>query len=468
MLNTLYIHTFGCQMNVYDSARIADLLHASHGLTLTARPEDADVLLVNTCSIRAKARDKVFSLLGRWRPWKSARPELIVGVGGCVASQEGAAVRERAPFVDLIFGPQTLHRLPRLLDAARRGSRPQCDLTFPALEKFAFLPPPRATGPSAAVTIMEGCARFCTYCVVPYTRGPEYSRPVAAVLAEVGALAAQGVREVLLLGQNVNAYRGLTDDGAPADLAALIRRIAAIPGIGRIRFVTSHPVEFSDALIAAYAEVPQLAAHLHLPVQSGADRILAAMGRGHTADDYRAKIRRLRSARPEISISSDFIVGFPGETDDDFAATLRLIEDIGFDRSFSFIYSPRPGTPAASYADPVPRADKQARLERLQRLIEQQAQRIGDAMIGSVQRVLVEGLVPQHTNRLIGRSENQRAVHFTGSPAWIGRFVIVRIEAARPHVLYGQPLDAPASCPPADQSASASRDDTGTPTAGEG
>ncbi len=422
MHRKLYIQTHGCQMNEYDSARIADVLRVSAGLELTDRPEDADVLLLNTCSIREKAQEKVFSQLGRWRPWKVARPDLVIGVGGCVASQEGAAIRERAPYVDLVFGPQTLHRLPQMLKDLKAERRPQVDVSFPEIEKFDCLPAPRAEGPTAFVSIMEGCSKYCTYCVVPYTRGEEVSRPFDDVIAEVAGLAEQGVREVNLLGQNVNAYRGpMTEpEGETADLALLIRYVAAIEGIGRIRFTTSHPLEFSDSLIEVYAEVPELVSFLHLPVQSGSDRILAAMKRGHTALEYRSKIRRLQRARPGISISSDFIIGFPGETEADFAATLALVDEIGFDHSFSFIYSRRPGTPAADYPDDVSLDIKKERLERLQQRINHNAQRISRQMVETVQRVLVEGPSRKDPNQLAGRTENNRVVNFDGSRDLIG------------------------------------------------
>jgi tRNA-2-methylthio-N6-dimethylallyladenosine synthase len=410
---------------------------------MTERPEEADVLLLNTCSIREKAQEKVFSQLGRWRPWKAARPELIIGVGGCVASQEGEAIRARAPHVDLVFGPQTLHRLPALLDAARQRQTPQIDISFPEIEKFDRLPEPRADGPSAYVSVMEGCSRYCTYCVVPYTRGEEISRPFDDVIAEVAALAEQGVREIHLLGQNVNAYRGLMHDGEHADLALLIRYCAALEGIDRIRFTTSHPVAFSNSLIEVYAEVPELVSHLHLPVQSGSDRILALMKRGHTAREYQDKIERLRRARPDICIASDFIVGFPGETDADFEATLRLVEAVDFDQSFSFIYSARPGTPAASYPDNVPVATKQARLARLQQRIHHQAQRISRQMVGSLQRVLVTGPARKNPNQLAGRTENNRVVNFDGPRTLIGQFVDLLITESLPNSLRGQ-LQAPA------------------------
>jgi tRNA-2-methylthio-N6-dimethylallyladenosine synthase len=438
MSRTLYIQTYGCQMNEYDSARIADVLRASHGITLADRPEAADILLLNTCSIREKAQEKVFSQLGRWRPWKTQRPGLVIGVGGCVASQEGDAILERAPYVDLVFGPQTLHRLPEMLDALSTQQAPQIDVSFPEIEKFDRLPEPRADGPKAFVSVMEGCSKYCTFCVVPYTRGEEISRPFDDVIGEVASLAEQGVREVNLLGQNVNAYRGTMHDGEIADLALLIRYVAAIEGIDRIRFTTSHPVEFSDSLIEAYAEVPELVSFLHLPVQSGSDRILALMKRGHTAMEYKDKIRRLKRARPGISISSDFIVGFPGETDADFDATMALIEDIGFDQSFSFIYSQRPGTPAAALPDDVPRVVKQARLARLQQQINHQAQTISRRMVGEIHRVLVEGPSRKDPGQLAGRTENNRVVNFAGSAALIGGYVDLRITEALPNSLRGE------------------------------
>lgn len=438
MPGKLFIKTFGCQMNEYDSAKMADLLRESHGLELTQEAEEADVLLLNTCSIREKAQEKVFSQLGRWRPWKRRNPDLVIGVGGCVASQEGEAIRNRASYVDLVFGPQTLHRLPQMLDEARRRQAPVIDVSFPEIEKFDCLPQPRADGPTAFVSVMEGCSKYCTYCVVPYTRGEEISRPFDDVIAEVAQLAAQGVREVNLLGQNVNAYRGLMHDGGIADLALLIQYVAAIEGINRIRFTTSHPLEFSDRLIGVYAEVPQLVSHLHLPVQSGSDRILALMKRGHTALEYKSRIRRLRAVRPGISISSDFIVGFPGETETDFAATMRLIEELGFDHSFSFIFSPRPGTPAADYADDVPLEVKQARLARLQARIEEQAMAISRRMVGSRQSVLVERPSRKNPQQLAGRTENNRVVNFTGDPGLIGQFVELRITEALPNSLRGE------------------------------
>ncbi len=438
MQRKLYIKTFGCQMNEYDSAKMADLLHDANGLALTDRPEEADVLLLNTCSVREKAQEKVFSHLGLWREWKQSNPDLVIGVGGCVASQEGENLRKRAPFVDLVFGPQTIHRLPEMLNQVTRKHIPIVDVSFPEIEKFDNLPAPKAEGPSAFVSVMEGCSKYCTFCVVPYTRGEEISRPFDDVIAEVAALAEQGVREITLLGQNVNAYRGAMDDGSEADLALLISYIAAIDGIGRIRYTTSHPLEMSDSLIRLYAEEPKLVSHLHLPVQSGSDRILAAMKRGHTALEYKARIRRLREARPDISISSDFIVGFPGETEQDFAATMRLIDEIGFDHSYSFVYSPRPGTPAASLPDDVPIEIKKERLANLQARINQLAETISKSMIGTVQQVLVEGPAKKGEGRVTGRTDNNRAVNFHGDPSLIGQFVQVRIDEALPNSLRGE------------------------------
>ncbi len=440
MARKLYIKTFGCQMNEYDSAKMADVLRESHGLELTDDPAQADVLLLNTCSIREKAQEKVFSQLGRWRPWKVARPDLVIGVGGCVASQEGEAIQARAPYVDLVFGPQTLHRLPEMVERAGRGGGRVVDVSFPEIEKFDRLPEPRADGASAFVSVMEGCSKYCSFCVVPYTRGEEISRPFDDVIAEVAALAAQGVREINLLGQNVNAYRGVMEDGEPADLALLIRYVAAIDGIERIRFTTSHPVEFSDPLIEVYADVPELVSHLHLPVQSGSDRILALMKRGHTALEYKARIRRLREIRPDLSLSSDFIVGFPGESETDFEATMQLIESVGFDHSFSFIYSARPGTPAAELPDDTPLAVKRERLARLQRRIDQMALQISRRMVGGVQRVLVERPSRKDPRQLAGRTENNRVVNFDGPPELIGNFVDVRITEALPNSLRGERL----------------------------
>ncbi len=453
MAGKLYIRTFGCQMNEYDSDKMSDVLRVSHNLELTDVPEEADVLLLNTCSIREKAQEKVFSQLGQWKDWKQQRPGLVIGVGGCVASQEGEAIRQRAPYVDLVFGPQTLHRLPEMLDSVREAQRPVVDVSFPEIEKFDRLPEPRAEGPTAFVSIMEGCSKYCTFCVVPYTRGTEISRPFDDVIAEVAKLADQGVREVNLLGQNVNAYRGEMDDGEIADLALLIRYVAAIDGIERIRFTTSHPVAFSDSLIEVYRDVPELVSFLHLPVQSGSDRVLMAMKRGHSAFDYKQKIRRLREARPGISISSDFIVGFPGETEQDFEHTMGLIGEIGFDHSFSFIYSRRPGTPAAELPDDVPLATKQARLQRLQQAINTQAQAISRQMVGTVQRILVERHSRKDAEEIAGRTENNRVVNFAGPAELIGRFVEVRITEAFPNSLRGEWLPAADSDHPATASA---------------
>lgn len=445
MMRKLYIKTHGCQMNEYDSARMADGLRAACGLERTDDPEQADVLLLNTCSIREKAQDKVFSQLGIWKALKARRPDVVIGVGGCVASQEGEALRERAPCVDLVFGPQTLHRLPEMLATVWTDRQPIVDISFPEIEKFDRLPEPRAEGPTAFVSIMEGCDKYCTFCVVPYTRGNEVSRPFDAVLAEVAALAAQGVREVTLLGQNVNAYRGPMDDGETADLALLIEHVAAVPGIARIRYTTSHPVEFSDRLIEAYTRVPQLVSHLHLPVQSGSDRILALMKRGHTMMEYKAKVRKLRAARPDISLSSDFIVGFPGETEHDFAATMALIDEIGFDHSFSFVYSARPGTPAASLPDPTPLAVKKERLARLQARLEIDARAISRRMVGTTQRVLVDRPARKGGRQLAGRTENNRVVNFDGPVNLIGQFAEVVITEALPNSLRGRLVACPES-----------------------
>jgi tRNA-2-methylthio-N6-dimethylallyladenosine synthase len=438
MSGRLYISTFGCQMNEYDSARMADVLRESGGLELTSRPEEADVVLLNTCSVREKAQEKVFSHLGRWRLLKRTRPSLVIGVGGCVASQEGEGILERAPFVDLVFGPQTIHRLPAMIAALRETREPQVDVSFPEIEKFDSLPAPRADGATAFVSIMEGCSRYCSFCVVPYTRGEEMSRPFEQVTAEVQALVAQGVREVTLLGQNVNAYRGPAPDGSLVDLAGLIRHIAAFPGLGRIRFTTSHPLEFSQSLVDAYAEVPKLANYLHLPVQSGSDRILALMKRGYTRLEYKQKIRRLRAVRPDISLSSDFIVGFPGETESDFRQTLELIAEVGFDQSFSFIYSRRPGTPAASLPDEVPHETRQRRLEALQDQLNRQARRISEGMVGSTQRVLVEKPSRRDPRKLAGRTENMRWVNFEGPASLVDRFADVCITEAMPNSLRGR------------------------------
>jgi tRNA-2-methylthio-N6-dimethylallyladenosine synthase len=437
MTGKLYIKTFGCQMNEYDSSRMADVLVDSHRLEVVDDPALADVLLLNTCSIREKAQEKVFSELGRWKELKDRRPSLVIGVGGCVASQEGEALRERAPCVDLVFGPQTLHRLPQMLDEARRAHRAVVDVSFPEVEKFDCLPPPHANGPTAFVSIMEGCSKYCSFCVVPYTRGEEVSRPFDDVISECVTLAEQGVREITLLGQNVNAYRGAMHDGDSADLALLITCLAAVDGIDRIRYTTSHPLEMSDSLIQAYAEVPELVGHLHLPVQSGSNRVLALMKRNHTAQDYLSIIRRLQEARPGISLSSDFIVGFPGETQADFEQTLALIEAVGFDHSFSFIYSRRPGTPAADLPDDVPMAVKKQRLERLQARINTRAAEISAGMVGRVERVLVERPSRKRADQLCGRTENNRVVNFDADTALIGHFVGVRITEALPNSLRG-------------------------------
>jgi tRNA-2-methylthio-N6-dimethylallyladenosine synthase len=439
MAKKLFIKTHGCQMNEYDSSRMADLLGESHALELTDNPDDADVLLLNTCSIREKAQEKVFHQLGRWRKLKDRNPDLVIGVGGCVASQEGEAIYKRAPYVDMIFGPQTLHRLPEMIDLTHQGQKGVVDVSFPEIEKFDHLPAPKVEGAEAFVSIMEGCSKYCTFCVVPYTRGEEVSRPLDSVLAECQELAEQGVREVNLLGQNVNAYRGATADGDSADLAELIRLVAAIDGIDRIRFTTSHPVEFSDNLIDTYAEVPELVSHLHLPVQSGSDRILMAMKRGHTALEYKSKLRRIRKLRPEISFSSDFIVGFPGETEADFEATMNLIQDIGFDQSFSFVYSRRPGTPAADLPDTVSEDTKKLHLKILQERIIQQAMGISRRMVGSVQRILVNGYSKKDPGELSGRTENNRVVNFRSTnPDLIGHFADVRILDAYANSLHGE------------------------------
>ncbi|MTI52262.1 MAG: tRNA (N6-isopentenyl adenosine(37)-C2)-methylthiotransferase MiaB [Alcanivorax sp.] len=438
MARKLFIQTHGCQMNEYDSTRMVDLLESTHNLEPTDNPEDADVLLLNTCSIREKAQEKVFHQLGRWKRLKDRKPELIIGVGGCVASQEGEAIRERAPYVDVVFGPQTLHRLPGLITQAASTRSLAIDVTFPEIEKFDNLPEPSVDGPSAFVSIMEGCSKYCTFCVVPYTRGEEVSRPVQPVLDEIRHLADMGVREINLLGQNVNAYRGQGAGGETLDLADLILLIRDIDGIDRIRYTTSHPVEFSDALIQVYEEVPELVSHLHLPVQSGSDRILAMMKRNHTVLEYKSKLRKLRRIRPDISYSSDFIIGFPGETDADFEATMNLIGDIGFDTSFSFIYSARPGTPAAELPDDVPLAVKKERLRILQQRIQQNAQDISRKMVGSTQRILVDGFSKKDPGQLKGRTENNRVVNFACDDIdLIGDFVDVEIVEALPNSLRG-------------------------------
>lgn len=434
----LYVQTHGCQMNEYDSSKMADVLMSSHQLEKTTDPNEADVLLLNTCSIREKAQEKVFSELGRWRDLKAKKPHLVIGVGGCVASQEGKAILDRAPYVDMVFGPQTLHRLGDMLSEVETTRKRIVDISFPEIEKFDRLPEPRAEGPAAYVSIMEGCSKYCSFCVVPYTRGEEISRPLDDVLAEIATLAGQGVKEVNLLGQNVNDYRGPTHEGTVADLALLIQYTSAIDGIERIRYTTSHPLAFSNSLIQAYAEIPQLVNHLHLPVQSGSDRILAAMKRNYTALEYKSKIRKLRAIRPDISISSDFIIGFPGETEADFEATMNLIHEIGFDYSFSFIYSPRPGTPAAQLPDDVPMEVKKQRLAILQQRILLNAHRISTAMIGTVQKVLVTGRGKKHADQISGRTENNRVVNFVGSPDLIGQIVSVKITEAQPNSLRGE------------------------------
>ena len=440
MPKKLFIRTFGCQMNEYDSDKMADVLAGSEETVATDNPEEADIILFNTCSVREKAQEKVFHDLGRIKHLKQQRPGLVIGVGGCVASQEGAAIVARAPYVDVVFGPQTLHRLPELIARRRSSGRPQVEVSFPEIEKFDALPPARTEGSAAFVSIMEGCSKYCTFCVVPYTRGDEISRPAADILAEVAHLATQGVKEITLLGQNVNAYRGDLDDGDHADLAFLIEAIAEIPAIERIRYTTSHPKEVTARLIDCYRRVPKLVSHLHLPVQSGSDRILAAMKRGYTALEYKSLVRKLRAARPDLSLSSDFIVGFPGETETDFAKTLALIEEIGFDSSFFFIYSPRPGTPAADLPDDTPQEAKVERLIRVQNAIEAHALTLSKAMVGSVQRVLVEGRARKDDNELAGRTENNRVVNFAGHPRLIGQFARVRITAALPHSLRGELL----------------------------
>ncbi|TDR16786.1 tRNA (N6-isopentenyl adenosine(37)-C2)-methylthiotransferase MiaB [Marinicella litoralis] len=440
MSGKVFIRTHGCQMNEYDSDKMQDVLLKSHGLSITDVEEDADVILINTCSIREKAQEKVFSQLGRWRKIKEKNPDVIIGVGGCVASQEGEAIIKRAPYVDLVFGPQTIHRLPELLNERNKQQKPQVDISFPEIEKFDNLPKPRKDGPSAFVSIMEGCSKYCSFCVVPYTRGEEMSRPMDGVLSEIMQLAEQGVKEVNLLGQNVNAYRGLSHDGDIVDLALLIHYVAAIEGIERIRFTTSHPVEFTDGLIEAFRDVPELANYLHLPVQSGSDRVLSMMKRGHTALEYKQKIRKLREVRPDISLSSDFIVGFPGETAKDFDDTIKLITDIGFDQSFSFIYSARPGTPASSMPDLVSMEEKKARLQKLQATINEMAAKISQEMVGSTQRILVEGTSKWSDEELSGKTENNRVVNFAGPKRLVGEMVDVVITEALRNSLRGRIL----------------------------
>ena len=438
MPKKLFIKTFGCQMNEYDSSRIADLMAASHDMVLTNEQEQADMLLLNTCSVREKAQEKVFSQLGRWREWKKDRPDLIIGVGGCVASQEGDLILRRAPFVDLVFGPQTYHRLPAMLTSLEREREPKIDISFPEIEKFDALVPPRSEGPKAFVSVMEGCSKYCTFCVVPYTRGEEFSRPFDEVITEIVELAEQGVREVTLLGQNVNAYRGARHDGRMVDFAELIAYVSAVDGIDRVRYTTSHPIDFSDSLIDAYRAIPELVSHLHLPVQSGSDRILTAMKRRYQVAAYEDIVARLRDARPDISLSSDFIVGFPGETEHDFNETLELIKRVGFDHSFSFIYSARPGTPAASLPDDVTAEEKRERLAQLQSLIDGQAAAISAAMVGTRQRILIDGVSRKNASQLSGRTENNRVVNFTGIHEQIGEFIDVRITEALPNSLRGE------------------------------
>ena len=442
MTRKLYIKTFGCQMNEYDSTRIADLMAASHNMVLTDEAEQADMLLLNTCSVREKAQEKVFSQLGRWRKWKEQRPDLVIGVGGCVASQEGDLILRRAPYVDLVFGPQTYHRLPDMIEALQRERRPRIDISFPEIEKFDALAPPRSEGPRAYVSVMEGCSKYCTFCVVPYTRGEEFSRPFDEVITEIVELAEQGVREITLLGQNVNAYAGARHGGGTIDFAELLAYAAAVEGIDRLRYTTSHPVDFTDALIDVYRQVPELVSHLHLPVQSGSDRILSAMKRRYQVADYEAIIAGLRKARPDISLSSDFIVGFPGESSDDFNATLDLIERVGFDHSFSFIYSARPGTPAAVLADDVPMEEKRDRLSRLQAMIDKQAGAISAGMVGTTQRILVDGVSRKNAGHLSGRTENNRVVNFAAGEVSIGDFRDVRITEALPNSLRAEVLGA--------------------------
>jgi len=439
-MRKVYIRTFGCQMNEYDSDKMVDILEVENGYEKTTDPAQADLILFNTCSVREKAQEKVFSDLGRVRHLKQDNPELVIGVGGCVASQEGAAIVSRAPYVDIVFGPQTLHRLPQLIEARRREKRPQVDISFPEIEKFDALPPAKVDGYTAFVSIMEGCSKYCSFCVVPYTRGEEVSRPFDDILTDIAGLADQGVREITLLGQNVNAYRGVMDDGEIADFALLLEYVAEIPGIERIRYTTSHPKEFTQRLIDVYARLPKLVDHVHLPVQSGSDRVLAAMKRGYTALEYKSIIRRLRAARPEICIASDFIVGFPGESDADFENTMKLVDDIGFDGSFSFMYSPRPGTPAASLPGQIPLHVKKERLARLQARLNELAGSVSLDMLGTVQNVLIEGSSKKDSTKLAGRTSNNRVVNFAGPSRLHGHMVDVRITEALPHSLRGEVL----------------------------
>jgi len=437
-MKKLYIRTYGCQMNEYDSDKMADVLKAAEAFEKTDDPAEADVILFNTCSVRENAQERVFHALGRLRELKQARPELIIGVGGCVASQEGGAIVDRAPYVDVVFGPQTLHRLPQLIEARRRSGRPQVDISFPEIEKFDSMPPAKVEGCTAFVSIMEGCSKYCSFCVVPYTRGEEVSRPFDDVLTEIAGLAEQGVKEITLLGQNVNAYRGTMSDGEIADFALLLEYLAEMPGIERLRYTTSHPREFSQRLVDSYRRLPQLVDHVHLPVQSGSDRILSAMKRGYTALEYKSIVRRLRAARPGVSIASDFIVGFPGETEQDFEQTMKLVEEVGFDDSYSFMYSPRPGTPAAGFPDQVPLETKQARLARLQAALEASAKAISESMVGNVERILVEGASRKNPRELAGRTSNNRVVNFSGPKRLIGGLMDVHITAALAHTLRGE------------------------------
>lgn len=440
MTDSIFIKTFGCQMNEYDSSRMLDLLFESHNLAPTDSEDGATILLLNTCSVREKAQEKVFSQLGRWRKLKLKDPGIVIAVGGCVASQEGEMILSRAPYVDIVFGPQTLHRLPKMLDAVQKDRQKSVDVSFPEIEKFDCLPPPRVDGPKAFVSIMEGCSKYCSFCVVPYTRGTEFSRPFDDVIAEVAGLAAQGVREVNLLGQNVNGYSGVWHDGGMIDFADLLRYVAAVEGIDRVRYTTSHPIHFDDRLIAVYADTPELVSHLHLPVQAGADRILNLMKRGYSVAEYEAIIEQLREVRPDISLSSDFIIGFPGESDSDFEQTMQLIERLGFDQSFSFIYSQRPGTLAAALPDDVPMEAKKARLSRLQEAINEHTAEISQSMVGSEQLVLVDGVSRKNDQEITGRTENNRSVHFVGPRHWIGGFAKVKITEGFRNSLRGEPL----------------------------
>lgn len=440
MSNKLYIKTFGCQMNEYDSEKMADVLHAAYGMESTDDPTQADIILFNTCSVREKAQEKVFHDLGRVRHLKEANPNLLIGVGGCVASQEGKAIVSRAPYVDVVFGPQTLHRLPQLIETRKATGRSQVDISFPEIEKFDHLPPARTEGVTAFVSIMEGCSKYCSYCVVPYTRGEEVSRPLGDVLTEIAVLADQGIKEVTLLGQNVNAYLGVVEDGEIADFSLLLEYLHEIPGLERIRYTTSHPKEFTARLIQSYEQLPKLVNHLHLPVQSGSDRILAAMKRGYSVLEYKSIIRKLRAIRPDISLSSDFIVGFPGETEADFEATMSLIEELNFDESYSFVFSPRPGTPAADMSDSTPAEVKLERLQRLQAQINQQARKISQHMVGSTQRVLLEGVSKKNAEEFFGRTDNNRVVNLACDPSLVGSFINVRITEARSHTLRGEIL----------------------------